>query len=53
MDDVIAPAERLCLIIADISGYTGYLTGSELDHARDVMADLLETVSRQWARRRV
>ncbi|HET8580452.1 MAG TPA: DUF2652 domain-containing protein [Nitrospiraceae bacterium] len=37
-------AERLCLIIADISGYTGYLTGSELDHARDVMADLLETI---------
>ena len=41
---MITPAERLCLIIADISGYTGYLTGSELDHARDVMADLLETV---------
>ena len=41
---MITPAERLCLIIADISGYTGYLAGSELDHARDVMADLLETV---------
>jgi len=41
---MITPAERICLIIADISGYTGYLTGSELDHARDVMADLLETV---------
>jgi uncharacterized protein YndB with AHSA1/START domain len=34
----------MCLIIADISGYTGYLAGSELEHARDVLADLLETV---------
>jgi uncharacterized protein YndB with AHSA1/START domain len=41
---VLIPAERVGLIIADISGYTGYLTGSELAHARDVMADLLETV---------
>jgi hypothetical protein len=36
--------ERHYLIIADISGYTDYLKGAELDHARDVMADLLETV---------
>ncbi len=36
--------ERACLAIADISGYTGYLTGVELDHAQDVLADLLGTV---------
>lgn len=44
VSDVISSSERLLLIIADISGYTSYLTASELDHARDVMADLLETV---------
>ncbi len=33
-----------CLLIADISGYTSYLTGVELDHAQDVLADLIGTV---------
>ncbi len=37
------PSERACLAIADISGYTSYLAGSELDHAQDVLADLMET----------
>jgi uncharacterized protein YndB with AHSA1/START domain len=36
--------ERACLVIADISGYTSYLAGTELDHAQDVLADLLEVV---------
>lgn len=36
--------ERGCLVMADLTGYTGYLTGSELDHAEGVLADLLETV---------
>ncbi|MDP8959761.1 MAG: DUF2652 domain-containing protein [Actinomycetota bacterium] len=36
--------ERACLLIADISGYSGYLAGVELDHAQDVLADLLGTV---------
>lgn len=39
-------AERACLVIADISGYTGYLAGSELEHAQDVLTDLMETVVR-------
>jgi uncharacterized protein YndB with AHSA1/START domain len=30
-----------CLLIADISGYTGYLTDVELDHAQDILADLI------------
>lgn len=38
--------EQGCLVLADISGYTGYLTSAELDHAHDVLADLLETVIR-------
>lgn len=30
-----------CLILADISGYTRYLTGVELEHSHDVLADLI------------
>ncbi len=33
-----------CLVIADIGGYTRYLSGVELDHSTDVLADLLQTV---------
>jgi len=33
-----------CLVIADIGGYTRYLTGVELEHSTDVLADLLQTV---------
>jgi uncharacterized protein YndB with AHSA1/START domain len=36
--------EAACLVIADISGYTGYLAGVELDHAQDILADLMSTV---------
>jgi hypothetical protein len=33
-----------CLIIADIGGYTRYLSGVELEHSTDILADLLQTV---------
>jgi hypothetical protein len=33
-----------CLLLADITGYTAYLQGTELEHAQDVLADLLETI---------
>ncbi len=33
-----------CLLIADISGYTGYLADVELDHAQDILADLIGAV---------
>jgi uncharacterized protein YndB with AHSA1/START domain len=36
--------EPACLLIADISGYTGYLAGVELDHAQDILADLMGTI---------
>ncbi len=36
--------ELACLLIADISGYTGYLTGVELDHAQEILADLMRTI---------
>lgn len=38
------PPEPACLLIADISGYTTYLAGVELDHAQDILADLMDTV---------
>ena len=31
--------EPACLVLADISGYTSYLAGVELDHAQDILAD--------------
>ncbi len=36
--------EPAFLLIADISGYTTYLAGAELDHAQDILADLMTTV---------
>jgi Protein of unknown function (DUF2652)/Polyketide cyclase / dehydrase and lipid transport len=36
--------ESACLLIADISGYTGYLAGVELDHAEGILADLMGTI---------
>ena len=41
---MIGQPEPACLVIADISGYTGYLAGVELDHAQDILADLITTV---------
>jgi class 3 adenylate cyclase len=36
--------QPVCLLIADISGYTGYLADVELDHAQDILADLIGAV---------
>jgi uncharacterized protein YndB with AHSA1/START domain len=43
-DRVLANTEPACLLIADISGYTSFLAGAELDHAQDILADLMSTV---------
>src|SRR5262245_30026534 len=32
------------LVLADLTGYTAYLAGSELEHAPTIAGDLLETV---------
>lgn len=40
----LVAAERGSLVIADLSGYTSYLLGTELEHAQDVLADLLGIV---------
>ena len=36
--------ETGCLLLADITGYTQYMADTELAHAQDVVADLLETI---------
>ena len=32
------------LILADISGYTAYLAGTELEHAHEILTDWLEVI---------
>jgi uncharacterized protein YndB with AHSA1/START domain len=44
MPNMLNVPEPACLVIADISGYTSYLAGVELDHAQDILADLMDTV---------
>src|ERR1700716_1572396 len=34
-----------CLVLADISGYSAYLAGVELEHSHDILADLLGVVA--------
>ena len=43
-------AQHGYLVLADISGYTSYLAGVELDHAQGVLTDLLETVVASFKR---
>jgi hypothetical protein len=38
--------ESACFVIADISGCTNFLAGVELDHAQDIIADVMDTVVR-------
>src|SRR4249920_2575659 len=44
MRPMLNQTEPACLVIADITGYTSYLAGVELDHAQDILADLMNTV---------
>ncbi len=39
-------AETACFAIADISGYTHFVSGVELDHAQDIIADIMDTLVR-------
>lgn len=38
------------LVLADISGYTRYLSGVELDHSHDILADLIGVVADELGR---
>ena len=41
---MLSTAQPTCFLIADISGYTGYLADVELEHAQDILADLVGAV---------
>jgi hypothetical protein len=40
----LTAADRGSLVLTDISGYTSYLLGTELEHAQDVLSDLMGVV---------
>jgi uncharacterized protein YndB with AHSA1/START domain len=44
---IMNEVETGTLFLADIGGYTKYLTGVELDHSHDILADLISTVGEQ------
>ncbi len=41
---MLPAAQPMCMLIADISGYTRYLAGVELEHSLDVLTDLLDVI---------
>ncbi len=41
---MLSTPQPATFLIADISGYTGYLADVELDHAQDILADLIGAV---------
>ena len=44
---MLPQAELACFVIADISGYTNFVSGVvELDHAQDILADIIDTLIR-------
>ncbi|KAA3645016.1 MAG: DUF2652 domain-containing protein [Chloroflexi bacterium] len=40
-------AENGFIIVADITGYTAYLSGSELEHAQEILESLLNTILKE------
>ena len=43
---MLQKAESASFAIADISGYTRFVSGVELDHAQDIIADIMDTLVR-------
>lgn len=43
---MLATVESACFVVADISGYTNFVAGVELDHAQDIVADIMDTLVR-------
>jgi class 3 adenylate cyclase len=44
MIELAAQTEHGYLVLADISGFTSYLAGVELEHANDILSDLMEAI---------
>jgi uncharacterized protein YndB with AHSA1/START domain len=40
----LGTTEQGCLLVTDITGYTKYIGDTEITHAQDVVADLIETI---------
>lgn len=43
----MAQVQQGCLALGDITGYTKYLAGTELEHSQDVLADLMNVLVAQ------
>ncbi|MGZ6316622.1 MAG: DUF2652 domain-containing protein, partial [Anaerolineales bacterium] len=43
-----SPIVRGYMVLADISGYTSFLSQTELDHAHEILTDLLETILKRF-----
>src|SRR3954464_3771717 len=43
---MLSKTESAYFVIADISGYTQFLSGVELEHGQDIITDLMDTVVR-------
>ena len=41
---MLPSTEHGCIVISDLSGYTGYLRDTELEHAQNVLADVTDTI---------
>ncbi len=50
MSNLQTPIIQGYLVLADISGYTSYLAGVELDHAHEILTDLLEVIVMDFKR---
>jgi hypothetical protein len=48
MSNLTSPIEHGYLVLADISGYTSFLSQTELDHAHEILTDLLETILKRF-----
>lgn len=48
MSDSRSPITRGYLVLADISGYTSFISQTELDHAQEILSDLLETILKRF-----
>ena len=43
---MLSKTESAYFVIADISGYTQFLSGVELEHGQDIISDLMDTLVR-------
>jgi hypothetical protein len=42
------PATDGVLVMADISGYTAFISGTEHEHSREILAELIENIANSF-----